>query len=174
MNEIKFTFSDTIAGYVTTYNRETDTFGLRTSGGTEFQVKLKDNTYAQLVRNLGEPYQDSTGQMREMLVAGRYLFTYGIFYPEAGGNVFEAQFIVFVGRKPDEYLPEKQDWWINQIRSLGDFYLHAQFPDGQVNYDNYRTTISLTGEKAADNYRQETDTISRLVYGIASALHAYR
>ena len=169
MNEIKFTFSDTIAGYVTSYNRETDTFGLRTSGGTEFQVKLKDNTYAQLVRNLGEPYQDSTGQMREMLVAGRYLFTYGIFYPEAGGNVFEAQFIVFVGRKPDEYLPEKQDWWINQIRELGDFYLRAQFPDGQVNYDNYRTTISLTGEKAADNYRQETDTISRLVYGFASA-----
>ena len=105
MNEVKFTFSDTIAGYVKSYDRETDTFGLRTSGGAEFQVKLKSNTYAQLVRNLGEPYQDSTAQMRDMLVKGRYLFTYGIFYPEGGGHVFEAQFIVFVGRKLDEYLP---------------------------------------------------------------------
>jgi mannose/cellobiose epimerase-like protein (N-acyl-D-glucosamine 2-epimerase family) len=169
MNEVNFTFSDTIAGYVTGYNRETDTFGIRTSGGNEFQVKLKSNTYAQLVRNLGEPYQDSTGQMRDMLVPGRFLFTYGIFYPEGGGNTIEAQFIVFVGRKLDEYLPERQDWWVNQIRALGDFYLQAQFPDGDVNYDNYRTMISLTGEKATDNYRQETDTISRLVFGFASA-----
>ena len=38
-----------------------------------------------------------------------------------------------------------------------------------VDYNNYRTTITLTGEKEADNYRQETDTISRLVYGFASA-----
>ena len=30
-------------------------------------------------------------------------------------------------------------------------------------------TITLTGEKAQDRYRQETDTISRLVYGFASA-----
>ena len=38
-----------------------------------------------------------------------------------------------------------------------------------MNFDNYRTTITLTGEKAQDHYRQETDTISRLVYGFASA-----
>ena len=64
---------------------------------------------------------------------------------------------------------EKQDWWVRQIESLGDFYLHAQFGDEPVDYDNYRTTITLTGEKAQDRYRQETDTISRLVYGFASA-----
>ena len=103
MNQASFTFSDTIAGYVTGFDRQTDTYGVRTSGGQEFQIKLKSNTYAQLVRNLGDPYQDSTGQMRDMLVPGRFLFTYGIFYPEASGLVFEAQFIIFLGRKPDEY-----------------------------------------------------------------------
>ncbi|MEW5871008.1 MAG: AGE family epimerase/isomerase [Chloroflexota bacterium] len=169
MNEIKFTFSDTIAGYVTRYDREADRFGLRTSDGREYTVQMKSNTYAQLVRNLGDPYQDSTGSMREMLTAGRYLFVYGIFYPEQGDFNFEAQFIIFVGRKPKEFFPERSDWWVKQIASLGDFYLRAQFPDGQVNYDNYRTSIQLTGEKPADNYRQETDTISRLVYGFASA-----
>src|SRR5207249_5236361 len=74
-----------------------------------------------------------------------------------------------VGRKPDEYFPEKQDWWVKQIQEIGDFYLHAQFGDQPVDYRNYRTTIKLSGEKEIDNYRQEADTISRLVYGLASA-----
>lgn len=169
MNEINFTFSDTIAGYVTGYQRATDTFGIRTSDGREYVVRLKSNTYAQLVRNLGDPYQDSTGPMRDMLTAGRYLYVYGIYYPEGNDNVFEAQFILFIGRKPEEFFPERSDWWVKQVASLGNFYLNAQFPDGKVNYDNYRTMIQLNGEKAADNYRQETDTISRLVYGFSTA-----
>ena len=47
-----------------------DTFTLETSDGREFTVKLTDTTYAELVRNLGEPYADATGQMRDMLVPG--------------------------------------------------------------------------------------------------------
>ena len=54
-------------------------------------------------------------------------------------------------------------------RSLGAFYLKAQFNDQEIDYKNYRTTLSLSGEKSLDHYRQETDTISRLVYGFASA-----
>jgi mannose/cellobiose epimerase-like protein (N-acyl-D-glucosamine 2-epimerase family) len=169
MNNIGFTFSDTIAGYVTQFDRSTDSYTVKTSGGKEFTIKLKSNTYAQLVRNLGDSYQDSTGTMRDMLVPGRFLYTYGTFYPEGNDFNFEAQFLLFVGIKLDEYVVEKPDWWVKQIRQLGDFYLKAQFPDGKVNYDNYRTTITLTGEKPADNYRQETDTISRLVYGFATA-----
>jgi len=169
MNTVDFTFSDTIAGYVTGFDRATDTYTVKTSGGQEFQIKLKSNTYAQVVRNLGDPYQDSTGPMRDMLVPGRFLFTYGIFYPEASGPVFEAQFILFLGRKADEYVIERPDWWVRQIEEIGDFYLHAQFGDEPVDYRGYRTTIKLGGEKEKDNYRQETDTISRLVYGLSSA-----
>lgn len=168
-DQMQFTFSDTIAGYVTHFDQATDTFTLRTSGGQEFPVRLKGNTYAQFVRNLEEPYHDATGQMRAMLTPGRYLFVYGTFYPERGGYTYEAQYLVFVGRRTDDYVFERPDWWINQIRSLGDFYLKAQFGDGPVDYKYYRTTITLTGEKPLDNYRQETDTISRLVYGFATA-----
>ena len=169
MNEISFTFSDLVAGYVTQFDRGTDTYTVKTSGGQEFQIKLKSNTYAQVVRNLGDPYQDSTGPMRDMLVPGRFLYTYGVFYPEASGPVFEAQFILFLGRKADEYVIERPDWWVKQIEEIGDFYLHAQFGDAPVDYRGYRTTIKLGGEKEKDNYRQETDTISRLVYGLSSA-----
>ena len=169
MNKINHPFSDTVAGYVTHYDSETDTYGVKTPGGQEFQVKLKGNTYAQLARNLGDPWQDCTGQMRQMLTPGRFVFTYGIFYPENGGHAFESQFLVFLGRKDGEFVFERPNWWITQIKSIADFYLKAQFGAGPVDYKNYRTTIRLTGEKEADNYRQETDTISRLVYGFASA-----
>ena len=169
MNEIAFSFSDTIAGYVTEFDRGSDIFAVETSDGREFQVRLKGNTYAQLVRNLGDPYHDATGQIRDMLVPGRFVFVYGVFYPEPGGLVIEAQFLLFIGRRVGEYSFEGQDWWIRQIEALGEFYLAAQFGDELVDYRNYRTTITLTGEKPADHYRQETATISRLVYGFASA-----
>lgn len=169
MNKVSFTFSDTIAGYVSGFDKDTDTYTVKTSGGQEFQIKLKSNTYAQVVRNLGDPYQDSTGPMRDMLVPGRFLYTYGVFYPEASGPVFEAQFILFLGRKAEEYVIERPDWWVKQIEQIGDFYLHAQFGDEPVDYRGYRTTIKLGGEKEKDNYRQETDTISRLIYGLSSA-----
>ncbi|MBK6429909.1 MAG: AGE family epimerase/isomerase [Anaerolineae bacterium] len=169
MDKLKFTFSDTIAGYVTQYDRSLDTYSVRTSGGVTYDIKLKSNTYALLTRNLGDPYQDCTGQMRDMLVAERHVFTYGIFYPQGDGYIFEAQFLVFPGRRAGEFVFERQDWWVQQIGELGKFYARAQFGDAPVDYKDYRTNITLTGEKASDRYRQETDTISRLVYGFATA-----
>jgi mannose/cellobiose epimerase-like protein (N-acyl-D-glucosamine 2-epimerase family) len=164
-----FTFSDTVAGYVTGLDRDRGMYQVKTSDGRPFTVKLKKNTYAQLIRNLNDPYIDCTAQVYDLLTPGRYLYTYGTFYPEQGQQVFEAQYLIFVGRRPDEFLFERSDWWVKQIKSLGDFYLKAQFLGGPVDYANYRTVIKLSGEKPLDNYRQETDTISRLVYGFASA-----
>jgi mannose/cellobiose epimerase-like protein (N-acyl-D-glucosamine 2-epimerase family) len=169
MNTIDFPFSDTIAGCVTSFDEKADAFRIRTSGEKEFDIRLKGNTYARVIRNLGEPYADCTGQMRAMLGTECYLFVYGVYYPEHGGHTFEAEFIVFAGRKQGEYPFEAQDWWIRQIEQIGDFYLAAQFQGKDVDYRDYRTTITLTGEKPKDNYRQETDTISRLVYGFATA-----
>jgi len=121
LDQMRFTFSDTIAGYVTNFNRDTDAFTLKTSDGREYTVKLKGSTYAQFVRNLDDPYHDATGQMREMLVPGRFLYAYGVFYPEVKGYTYEAQFLVFVGRRPGEYVFESPDWWVRQITSLGNF-----------------------------------------------------
>jgi mannose/cellobiose epimerase-like protein (N-acyl-D-glucosamine 2-epimerase family) len=168
-NSIDFTFSDTIAGYVTSYDRDSDTYVVTTAAQKEHTVKLKGNTYANYIRNLGDGYADATGTMRDMLVPGRFLYTYGIYYPECDDYTFEAQFIIFVGQELGEFKFEQPDWWVNQIRQIADFYLKAQFGDAPVDYANYRTTIRLTGQKESDNYRQETDTISRLVYGFASA-----
>jgi mannose/cellobiose epimerase-like protein (N-acyl-D-glucosamine 2-epimerase family)/anti-anti-sigma regulatory factor len=163
-----FSFSDLIAGYVTSPDRGAGTFGLRTSDGREFEARITPITYAELVRNLGEPYTDSTAQIWDMLTADRYLFAYGIFYPERGGHTFDAKHLVFLDRGPSEYRFEKPDWWVRQIRALANFYLRAEFGDGPVNYRDYRTKLGLAGVKTSD-FRQETDTISRLIYGFATA-----
>lgn len=169
MNSMRFTFSDLIMGYVTNYEWEKkDFFTLEAVDGRSFEVEIGDNCYAEVVRNLGEAFVDATGQMRNMLVEGRFCFAYGVFYPEETATRFEAKHLVFAGRSEKEFVFEHQDWWIRQIRQLGDFYLKSEFGDGEIDYRNYRTQLTAGGHTTGD-YRQETDTISRLVYGFASA-----
>ena len=169
MSSMKFEFSDTIAGYVIKFDKATKIFGLRTTDGREFSIKLSDNIYARMIRNLGEPYFDCTGQLGELLAPDQYLFVYGTFYPENNDYAFEAQYIDFPGRNKTKFRFEESDWWVKQSKSIAEFFIKAQFGSGDtINYDNYRTTISLTGEQEEGTYRQETDTISRLVFGFAS------
>lgn len=167
MNDLNFSVSDLIAGYVTKYDGK-DTFELRTSDDRDYRVTLTPTVFAEYVRNLGEEFQNATDDIRTNLVEGRFVYVYGVFYPEADATKFEAKHIVFVGHAPDEYRFEQQDWWINQVRQLGDFYIKAEFGDDEIDYSKYRTNLGLEGEKEGST-RQETDTISRLVYGFASA-----
>ena len=146
-SRMHFTFSDTIAGSVVAYQADEDTFTLRTIDGREFEVAITNQTYAEVTRNLGEAYIDATGQMREMLDRGRILFAYGVFYPEGGTTVFEAKRIVFVGRKAQDFVFERPEWWVQQVREIADFYRNAQWPDGEIDFSVYRTQISLEGDK---------------------------
>jgi anti-anti-sigma factor len=164
---MRFTFSDTIAGYVTSFDWDRGIVKLHTSDGREFEVALTRTTYAELVRNFGEPYADATSQMRDMLNEGRYLYAYGTFYPQGDSYKFEAKHIVFLGREDGDYRFEEPDWWVHEMIGLGDFYLRSEFPDGNIDYRDYRTVLTREGYKTSDR-RQETDTISRLVYGFAT------
>ena len=74
MDALSFTFSDTIAGYVTSFEASSGTFGLRTTDGREFPVKLTDATYVEVIRNLGEPFQDPGARIERLLVPSRYLY----------------------------------------------------------------------------------------------------
>jgi mannose/cellobiose epimerase-like protein (N-acyl-D-glucosamine 2-epimerase family) len=164
---VDFSFSDLVAGYVTSYDQDSDTFELKTSDGREFNVLLTDTTFAEMLRNLSEPYADATGQLRDLLGPGRFLYAYGVFYPEPDA-AFEAKHVVLVGPTDLEFNFERQDWWVTQVRALADFYLRAEFGGGEIDFRNYRTSIGLDGERSG-TFRQETDTISRLVYGFATA-----
>src|SRR4051812_43170957 len=53
MNKMDFTFSDTVAGYVTTTDWNTNSFGLKTSDDREYWVKLTDMTDKRVISNPG-------------------------------------------------------------------------------------------------------------------------
>jgi mannose/cellobiose epimerase-like protein (N-acyl-D-glucosamine 2-epimerase family) len=169
MESMQFEFSDTIAGYVTKFDREKRVFGLRTMDGREFPVKLTPNTYARGPRDLDEPYCDYSSKIDALLTEGQYLHTIGIYYPEKKGHNFEAKVLIFPGEALNKYRFEEPDWWIKQSKNIADFFIRAQFETPEkIDYRNYRTLLALTGEQKG-GFRQETDTISRLVYGFASA-----
>src|ERR1039458_9992728 len=93
---VDFTFSDTIAGYVSSYNSRESSFTLRTSDDREFAVYLNSNTFARYGYNVSESYQDATGDMPRLLALQRqFVFAYGTFYPAGEAGRFEAQWLVF-------------------------------------------------------------------------------
>lgn len=161
-----FTFSDLVAGYVTGHDAERSTAELRTSDGRRQQVTIAHNASAEFLRNLGEPYIDATAQVPALLVRGAYLYAYGIHHPD---GMFEAKRLIFLGRRPGDYNFEDPSWWVRQLTEIARFYRRAQFGAGKpVDFAAYRTMLRLGGDKS-DHYVQETDTISRMVYGMASA-----
>ena len=171
--KIDFTFSDTISGYVVEFSRADRAFILETSDGRRYRENLTASAYARTVRNLDEGYQDASGIMLELLSQpGQYVHTYGTFYPGVDGEepVFEVQWLIFPGHTPLEFRHEGKDWWVQQITSIANSYLKWQFnyPAEPIDYHKYRTMLHLAGSKKGD-YLQETDTISRMVYGFASA-----
>jgi mannose/cellobiose epimerase-like protein (N-acyl-D-glucosamine 2-epimerase family) len=171
MNSLSFTFSDLISGYIVSYDEISNSFEISTSDGRNYEAKLTGNTYAKLSQNLGEDWQDRSGELQKLLVPGQMVFVYGTFFPEDKIK-FEVNYIIFAGDKQNEYrYADEQGWWIKQIDQIAGAYCKWQFnaPDNDINYNNYRTLVSLTGGKEQDDYLQETDTISRMVYGMACA-----
>ena len=166
-----FEFSDLISGYVTEFDGN-DIFKMKTSDEREYKVILGSNIYARMLRNLEEPYRDCTAQIKNLLKPNQLVMVYGIFYPDGDNGddyIFEAKCMDFVGKDQHTFRFEEADWWASQASSIAQFFIDSQFGKGEdINYGNYRTSLALTGEHK-DGYRQETDTISRLVYGLASA-----
>ncbi len=169
-NKMQFEFTDLITGYVSDFKEAEKTFVLTTSDDRKFHVVLTDTTFARLLRNLDEPYQDATGNLYTMLSQeGRMVFAFGIFYPQDGDYVFEAKQIDFPEKEPGKYRFEESAWWANQAKSICNFFVRAQFGDGPIDYEKYRTSVNLAGKSEIKSFRQETDTISRMIYGMASA-----
>jgi anti-anti-sigma factor len=105
--------------------------------------------------------------MKDLIAEGAFVYLYGVFYPVGDAYVYEAKHVQFLGTDGD-YVIERPEWWVNQVREFADFYLRAEFGDGPIDYRQYRTKLNLSGERMQDA-RQETDTLSRLVYGFATA-----
>ena len=159
-----------VAGYVESFDKQTGIIKVKTSGEQQYDVLLTPAAYAKISQNLGEDYRDCTGDLANMLTPGAFVYTYGISYPEGQGAKLEAKALVFPQDASKQFRHEEPEWWINQIRSIASTYARWQFnaPEEPVDYLKYRTSLHINGQKKDDNM-QEIDTISRMVYGMASA-----
>jgi mannose/cellobiose epimerase-like protein (N-acyl-D-glucosamine 2-epimerase family) len=162
------TVSDLVTGYVTAHDPDRRRLEVRTSDGQPVRLRYSPDVYAEHLRNLGEPARNATGDLAGLLVPGRHLFAYGILDLRDGGEDFEAHRLVVSGEAGGDFPFEHPDWWPRQVGELARFYRRAQFGDGPVDMRDYRTVLRLGGDKA-DSYLQETDTLSRLVYGMSTA-----
>ncbi|KPI02574.1 N-acylglucosamine 2-epimerase [Actinobacteria bacterium OK074] len=163
---VDFSFSDTVTGYVV--DSRPGSIDLRTLDGRPVTVHPTETTSAQLLRNLGEPYRDVTGTMADHLRPGRLVFSHGPVYPDSGALHFQAAQLVIVGEENSPYPFEEPGWWTRQLHQIAAFYRLAQFGTGAVDFADYRTELLSAGGKTGLRI-QETDTISRLLYGMASA-----
>ena len=121
-NQLNFSFSDLIAGYIrrvdfsevfslrienfrrVDFSEVFDSQGeieLETSDGRFYTVKVTAACYAELVRNLGEPFQVAP-ELKDILVEGRFLHAYGLFYPESDRLKFEAKHLLLFGRDKND------------------------------------------------------------------------
>jgi mannose/cellobiose epimerase-like protein (N-acyl-D-glucosamine 2-epimerase family) len=166
---VDFTFSDTVTGYVTAY--DDPLLRLRGLDDHPVTLHLTDNTSAELVRNLGEPYLDVSGRLAEHLLPGQLVTSHGPVYPDGDGlTCYSARLLLTAdgdGTAAPRHRFERPGWWVGQLERLAEFYRHAQFGDGPVDFADYRTELRLGGHKT-EQHVQETDTISRLVYGMAT------
>ena len=162
-------YSDTISGYIKAFDPIENAYVVHTRSEEDIKIYLKENTAAQLLRNLGEPYQGCASDIKAMLTPERFLITRVIFYPKDDQHFAEAQSIIFMGKGVDEYRFEEKDWWVRQIDALATFYKKVQFEGDPIDYKRYRTRLNLSGTKIADSNLQESATLSRFIYGFATA-----
>ena len=167
--EPNFRFSDLVAGYVTAFDPDRATLDLVTSGGATVRANCRPDIDVQLLRNLGDHPRWASGELGELLRPGRFVFARGIVTLCGRHSDFDATGLVLLAVEPDRYVFEDAGWWIRQLVELARFYRRIQFGTAAVpDFTDYRTVLRLGGDKS-DNHVQETDTISRLVYGMASA-----
>jgi putative intracellular protease/amidase/mannose/cellobiose epimerase-like protein (N-acyl-D-glucosamine 2-epimerase family) len=162
-------YSDMVSGVLGERDEAAHTIKLTTAEGHEHTVHLDAEPNIRLLHNLDEPEAGLGAPAAEAMAPGRVANVSGLFYPNAdGGARFDAKDVLLPGSEPGAFRFEEGDWWIRQLEAIARFYRRAQFGEGPIDFADYRTVIRLGGDKSGDHV-QETDTISRLVYGMASA-----
>jgi mannose/cellobiose epimerase-like protein (N-acyl-D-glucosamine 2-epimerase family) len=163
-----FTFSDSVMALIRSVDLVSATAELTLLDGSTLTAHLDDSPVVEVLRNLDEPYAWAASDALATAEPGAMVIVYGIYYPTETALTFVAKHITLMARSTDHFRFEEPEWWVNQLDAIAGFYRRAQFGTGPIDFTQYRTEIRLGGHKTASHV-QETDTISRLVYGMATA-----
>ena len=165
-----FSFADTIAGYVKRYDRNADAFTIETSDGREFTVELTDTTN----RPAGaQPRRAVRRRDRRDARHARpgplHLRLRGLLPGGRRRTSTRPRHLIFPGARAHDYVFEKPGL-VGQADLADGRLLPARrsSPDGELDWRNYRDRHRHDRPQDAAT-AQETDTISRLVYGLSTA-----
>ena len=123
MNNFDFTFSDTIQGYVSYFDRRERSVQLTTSDGRQYKGFLASNAYARIAENLDEPYADATRRLAEMLTPGQLVYAHGMFYPGERRSQVRDQ-VAGLPRQRPEHLSPGRAGLVDQADSLDCQFVH--------------------------------------------------
>lgn len=183
MDNLKYlTQSLSIIGRVKSIDGPNDRFTVETRGGT-FEVQVQDRTYADTVRNLDNLWRtrdrrDKAGQKTDWRF-GKQIFesdlinVFGVWHHHEGVTRFDAVAIRLLHSARGYLQFEHTNWWIRQLVVMADKWLDDLFGDRRSYQPDdfaalYRTNLNILG-LPTDDESQEMATLSRLLYGLASA-----
>ena len=163
--EVRF---DRVQGVVVEATPSDGLIVLQMPGGKKQAVRVAGNAWIHGLRNLDERERLRDDQGMTALRPGAWIAATGLFYSDSPEMM--AKEIALFGGDGQKLVFEQPDWWSSQAREVADFWIRAQFGSGELgDASGYRTRITKSGEKRQDSDKlQETDTISRLVYGLSS------
>jgi mannose/cellobiose epimerase-like protein (N-acyl-D-glucosamine 2-epimerase family) len=172
-----------IIGEITDLHPENRTFDVKTRSGNIFNVRVRDTTWFDAVKNLdridrrrprvcaGESQQKCWDNLR----IGDLIAVEGVYSRNDDNESYDALAIHELISHLGYYHFEHTFWWIAQIEALGERWLDNLFGDkATYSIDDfsalYRTSLNIQGEAVHDGQeRQEVATLARLIYGFASA-----
>lgn len=182
-----FTVQLPIMGTVMSKNVEGRSFVVKTRGGTEFEVFIRETSWFDTVTNLDRlarlrvpvKYADShpagshPGPLETSVSEGDLIAVEGVLYTHQQQRRYEALAVHVLKSYVGYYWFEHTFWWKGQIETMANKWLDDLFQDKRTyELDDfaalYRTTLSIEGAPT-DDETQEMATLSRLIYGLSSA-----
>jgi mannose/cellobiose epimerase-like protein (N-acyl-D-glucosamine 2-epimerase family) len=137
--------------------------------GSRAKVHVSDTAWVHPVRALDGLNRRPGGAAIYDLPKGALISASGLVYSDRDELV--AKEVVSFGGEPKRPVIEDPDWWSSQARELSRFWVRAQGGGDVFAFDasRYQTRITKSGEaRPKSENLQETDTVSRLVYGLSS------
>ncbi len=183
-----FTHTLTVLGTVGSIDEANCRFQLTCRSGEVFEVSVSSETAFHVVRNLDEVDRDRVADpqagldgppsgslflIRKYVFPNGLLVVQGILQAQEDSRVLEARQVSLLHSERNKYLFEETHWWLTQIARMADRWLDELFGDRRTyEIDDfaalYRTNLNILGLPTDDN-TQEMATLSRYVYGLASA-----
>ncbi|PUB90486.1 MAG: N-acyl-D-glucosamine 2-epimerase [gamma proteobacterium symbiont of Ctena orbiculata] len=181
MDNLKYlTQALSIMGRVRSIDVPNNRFTVETRGGI-FEVTVKERTFTDTLRNLDNLPRNRDRRDKDDLEINwcRKIFiddlinVFGIWHHHEGKTRFDAVAIRLLHSARGYLQFEHTNWWIRQLVVMADKWLDDLFGDRRSYQPDdfaalYRTNLNILG-LSTDDESQEMATLSRLLYGLASA-----